>query len=448
MLRTLLILAVVSLATGCMDRREPHYPHRDRRDHRRHYRATDDAAKAKDEAKAKSPSSNEGNSDDDPDDGGTPMPDVSDDKPAKPAADETSKEMLNVLKGISDKLDKQPQAIHHEFEQFAKMMDSGPPAKAPAAPPAASEPMEPVPQRSKSEAAPEQPSKFRPLEPEGGTLDTPYGNYTGCRVHIDLTGTRRVNGRLVGGRCVACRQAYNALADASATGWTMGDGPQFDWWIVPASGARGTTDPFWEFVENGRVDPRKTVHGFNGDIHAMFVRHPFFEKRERAQRGADSDFPPKAPGTEGSQNDWPDDRRDDRRDTRTPLQQFADWKAAGLDTYGSPDANGGKPLNFMGRALAVRPNGYVGVDEQWHSFGDDMAVATYPTQAAATAAFYKSGGSSANGYGGGGYFSGTPTCSQPSSFSYQQAMPPQSFPVQSYGSGRMVCGPYGCTWQP
>jgi hypothetical protein len=468
MLRTLLALAVVAaLAVGCAPKREPYYPRRDRRDHR-HYRATDEAAKApaKDDAKAKA--------DDEPDDGGTPMPDVSDDKPTPPA-DDTSKQMLDVLKGISDKLDKQPQTIHHEFEQFAKAMDVGPPAKAPAAPPAAVEPTEPVPQRVKTEAAPEQPSGFHQDD------DRSYGTYTGVVVKMDLAGTRRVNGRLEGGRCIPCRQAWNELASECNHGWTMGDGPQYNFWIKQATLRPGTIDPTWEKVENGRVtETHRGNQWLNGNILTAFRWHPKWEG-SRQPRGMDPDFPPKAPGTD---EDWPDSRRPsepvrnrgadplsamDHLPGSTPLEQ---WQAfnqiAGYSGEREPasDPNGNRPLNFMGRWVEANSSGYVGVDERWHNWGDAITgIATYATAAASREAGSRARGSS-YGYSGASYPSANcsqptiqyaaPSCSQPANYGYQQGIQMQSYqpqwsqPMSSYGGGggHMVCGQFGCQWVP
>jgi hypothetical protein len=488
MLRSILILTLAaSLATGCLDRREPYRPpRRDRRDHRRHRMTGEELKAAVKEEDAKDAADNT--------EGGTPMPDVTEDKP-QAKDDETGKEMLTVLKGISDKLDKQPQAIHHEFEQFAKAMDAGPPAKAPTA----DEPLVPVPQRAKSEAVPEQPSKFQPLPTEDGSADRPYGDYTGVRVHMDLTGTHRVNGRLVGGRCIPCREAWNLIAEGTQNGWTMGNGPQYKFWIVPATLQPGSIDPFWEKVENGRVvDTKRGTGWFQGDTDLIFRWHPGAAKRERRlPRGMDPDFPPKAPPAEGSTSDWPDDRPPERRQQRTDLvglgrQSYGapvadpqtqdeigywhDWQQRNTPTMlaaSTQDPDSGTPLPLMGRTLKINQLGYMGIDNRWHNWSERIPVATYTTSLSADRAAY---GADYSGILFGANCSAPASyawsscaapaysyaqsncsqpafaaanCSQPSNYGYQPAWQQQAYqPQQFYSSGpRMICGPNGCSWQ-
>jgi hypothetical protein len=255
-----------------------------------------------------------------------------------------------------------------------------------------------------------------------------YGNYTGCRVTLDLE------------HCYPCRQWADIFDRyAAPEGWTRGPTARHHFWEVRPT--RGLAEPVFEFVVKGRVDRSKTVRGFHP---------PTKEEMDRLLRlnpwiGA------------GEQTAPPDFQPSTARDDRSALQQFLDWRntpQAAVARYSGNDPNNGRPLNFEGRAFAADESGYLGVDEVWHPWNEPTAgteinaMAMFATQAAAHEAKYRA---QAARYGSYNY--GAPNCSQPTQFysapncsrpTYSQQGPPvqyiQGAPVQFQGGGT-ICDP-------
>jgi hypothetical protein len=395
-MRTILSLVCLLAVAGCSlpERRRPHRDDYDYDRHHRHYRAADDADKDKNA----------------PEDG-TPIPDDLKNPPAEtqqPAQPSTTDALLAK---IADQLAQQPTVMHHEFEsmrqsltgmqasfdqkltgvpdrvkaEVVKALDQPPPpAKAPAS-------------EAKPNAANQTFGVHDPLDDEPSA--TPYGNYSGIRIQLDLRGTRRLtdgtleptNGRAPA--CVACMNLVNGLVrEAVPAGWTVGFDRSKHFWLVQAV-PRGGLDPTIEIVENGIV---KTVyHGFNPPtIDKLMNEHP---RSDRRQAGPGIKFPPEAPAVDGQYDEWQAWRN---RSSQQP-------NCSAPQAYAAPNCS--QPAVQYSAPNCSQPVNY----------GYQQAI---PIQA----------------------YGQTTRCYNWAADQWQDRPPVQHIPTQQFYGGRTICTPQGC----